>query len=170
MKASLKLIFGIVFYIISCSNLFAQNKKCFIEFRLDTSLNADLTNTKISFTQKGYLHKVRLNEKIAVDTGVNCIIEFNHPGFIIPGIKSLKIYSDTLIFIGYKNLESVVVQSRKTIVRQTLKGFEYSPQNDSVFKNRSLLVSLQRLPFIILKGEDAIEYTRGKIMFKINGR
>ena len=170
MKASLKLIFGIVFYIISCSNLYAQNKKRFIEFRLDTSLNADLTNTKISFTQKGYLHKVRLNEKIAVDTGVNCIIEFNHPGFIIPGIKSLKIYSDTLIFIGYKNLESVVVQSRKTIVRQTLKGFEYSPQNDSVFKNRSLLVSMQRLPFIILKGEDAIEYTRGKIMFKINGR
>ncbi|QQS62226.1 MAG: hypothetical protein IPO46_08815 [Chitinophagaceae bacterium] len=90
MKASLKLIFGIVFYIISCSNLFAQNKKCFIEFRLDTSVTTGLKDTKISISQNGYLHKVRLNEKIAVDTGVNCIIEFNHPGFIIPGIKALK--------------------------------------------------------------------------------
>ena len=170
MKSFLKFIIAIVFCLKMSFIIYAQNKKCFIEFRQDTSLSVDLGKTKISITQKRFLYKGSLNEKIALDTGVNTIVEFNNPGFIIPGIKNLKIYSDTVIFLGFKSLESVVLKSRKTIVRQTLKGFEYSPQNDSVFKNRSLLVSLQRLPFIILKGEDAIEYTRGKIMFRFNGR
>ena len=123
---------------------------------MDSSVTATLYHTKISIIQKGYLHKIGLNEKVAIDTGINCIIEFSNPGFIIPGIKNLKIYCDTIIFIGYKRLDAVVVEAKKTIVRQTLKGFEYSPQNDSVFKNRSLLLSLQRLPFIILKNEVAV--------------
>ena len=169
MKVFIKIILAIIYCVIT-NGLFAQNKKCFIEFRMDSSVTATLYHTKISIIQKGYLHKIGLNEKVAIDTGINCIIEFSNPGFIIPGIKNLKIYCDTIIFIGYKRLDAVVVEAKKTIVRQTLKGFEYSPQNDSVFKNRSLLLSLQRLPFIILKNEDAVEYTGGKIMFKINGR
>ena len=160
----------ILVFLFLHNKITAQNKNCTIEFAVQDSTNLNLKNIKINLVQNDKLTRCKINEKVGVYKDVTMSIEFISPDFILPGIKNLKLQGDTLIFVTIKRLESVVVQSRKTIVRQTLKGFEYSPQNDSVFKNRSLLVSMQRLPFIILKGEDAIEYTRGKIMFKINGR
>lgn len=160
----------ILVFLFLHNKITAQNKFCTIEFAVQDSTNLNLKNIKINLVQNDKLTRCKINEKVEVYKDVTMSIEFISPDFIIPGIKNLKLQGDTLIFVTIKRLESVLVMSKKSIVRQTLNGFEYSPANDSLFKNRSLLIALQRFPFMNLMSEDAIGYEGGKIMFKINGK
>lgn len=166
-------LFSILFFILCLFNksiLYAQSNKCKIRFKTDTSSIFKLKTIVISLTQNGHLTKCRPDDMVLVDKGVNFAIEFESPEFIIPGIKNIKVYTDTLFIIAPKNMEPVIINSKKRVVQQTLKGFEYSPANDSIFKNQSLLLSMQRLPFMILQEEDEIKYIGGRVLYKINGR
>ena len=160
----------ILVFLFLHNKIIAQNKNCTIEFAVQDSTNLNLKNIKVNLVQNDILTRCKINEKVGVYKDVTMSIEFSSPDFIIPGIKNLKLQGDTLIFVTIKRLESVLVMSKKSIVRQTLNGFEYSPANDSLFKNQSLLIALQRLPFMYIMDVDAIGYEGGKIMFKINGK
>ncbi len=164
----------LIIYICICSGiqkLQAQTKS--IILIADTGINAGYKKAKVNIFQENKIIKASLNEKIEVKSGIAFQIEFENKSIVIPGLKSLKIYSDTSIVLDFKSLQEVVIKSKKRIVAETLTGYTYYPQNDSIFKEKSILLALQRLPFISLDNENSLpRYKTGetKLLFLINGK
>lgn len=150
-----------------------QAQKNSIIIVADTINIADYQNVTVNIFQENKIIKTALNKKIDIKSGIIFQIEFYNKHKVIPGFKNLKIFSDTIIVLGVKSLQEVVVKSKKRIITETLTGYTYYPQNDSIFKEKSILLALQRLPFISVESENSLpKYMSGesKILFLINGK
>lgn len=149
---------------------FAQQDMCIITFKIDSNYEKNIRNLRINVFQNKKLLVCKVDEPIWLYKGIDLTIEFDGLNFLLPGIKNLKVYRDTTILILSNSMIPVVVKAKKRIVRQTLLGFDYYPSNDSIFKNQSILLALQRLPFIKVV-DNEIEYkNQQKILFQINGK
>lgn len=170
MRTSFKICSLFFIFPLIVLKLFAQDNTCSISFTIDSATAIKVKNLDIRLKQEEYLILCKLHEAVVVKKDVKMMIEFESPDFMIPGFKNLKVYRDTVIEISPRYMDELVLESKKRIIKQTLKGFEYSPANDSLFKGESLLVSLQRLPFTVLQGADQISFGERKVLYKINGR
>ncbi len=172
MKKINKAYILLLFTCFGQENLSAQKSINTLTITADTTANTNYKKTRVNVIQGNQLTKSFLNEKIFLQSGVEFQLEFENKLIQIPGYKKLKIYSDTAISLDLKSLSEVIVKSKKRIVTETLIGFDYYPQNDSIYKDRSLLIALQRLPFIILENDYTLPKYKNdqKILFLINGK
>ncbi|RYG28236.1 MAG: hypothetical protein EOO01_40090, partial [Chitinophagaceae bacterium] len=77
---------------------------------------------------------------------------------------------DSIALSHIVDLNAVRVKGTRHHVRQTLNGYEYFPEKDSAYRNGSLFLALQRLPFVNVS-ETRLDYKEGKkIWFRINGK
>ncbi len=143
-----------------------------IKFSLDTALNKEINNIKVQIAQGDRISKASLNEYIKLKAGAEFSVDFINSNLMISGFRHLKIFSDTNILLGATSLAAVVVKSKKKIVSENTQGFDYFPQNDSLLLEKTILMGLQRLPFINGYNDQAVPKYRqdGKILFTINGR
>jgi Outer membrane protein beta-barrel family len=143
-----------------------------IKFILDTTFDHESTNSNVQIVQGNKILKASLNDYINVKLGVEFSVDFINIGLMIDGFKCLKIFADTTIQLGEKALATVVVRSKKKIVSENTQGFDYFPQNDSLLKEKSILMGLQRLPFVNGYDDQTVPKYRqeGKILFTINGK
>ncbi len=143
-----------------------------IKFILDTTLVNENKNSKIQIVQGNKILKANLNENIKVKLGSEFSVDFINKDLMIDGFKRLKIFTDTTITLSAKVLTTVIVKSKKQIVSENTQGYTYFPQNDSSLREKSILMGLQRLPFI--NGYDDMTVPKyrqdGKILFMINGK
>lgn len=165
----------VVFWLLSqASNLHAQIHKDSgtIKFNADTAFNNEFKNSKVQITQGNRILKAGLNEYINVKLGAEFSVDFINADLMISGFKRLKIFADTGIQLGATSLAEVVVKAKKKIVSENTQGFDYFPQNDSLLREKSILMGLQRLPFINGYDDQTVPKYRqdGKILFKINGK
>lgn len=168
-----KLFFNLFLFFIGhffTTVTFAQQNYCNVIFANEQKENKVLNGLKINIFQNNLLQTVEANLPIKILKGVEFRVEFESSNFIIPGISKLKIYRDTVITILSNSMSPVIINSKKRLVRQTHNGYDYYPANDSIYKNQSILLALQRLPFVKLIDEK-IEYKdQKKILFQINGK
>ena len=173
LKTETKLFISILIATIFLNNnANAQNLRCSIRFIADTIDNVNYRNLKINILQNDSFSVGKLDENITVYKGVDLSVEFENKKITIPGLKKLKVYSDTVISISTKTLSTVVIMAKERIVKQTLSGFDYYPSRDSIFRNKSIFAAMQRLPFVHIANE-SLEYKQGdkeKILFEINGK
>lgn len=149
--------------------VFAQQDSCNISFTIDSKI---VKNIEVHITQANRIIHTDLNKRILVKAGVPMDIDFYAKEYLFPAIRRLVVFSDTTLSISISTpeLKEVTVTGTRRLVKETLSGFEYNPQRDSIFRNQPLLYALQRLPFIFLSG-DAITYkNEGKILFLIDGK
>ncbi len=143
-----------------------------IKFIWDTAINNVIGKSKIQIVQGNKIIKANLNEKIKIKFGYEFSVDFINNNLMIKGFKRLKIFADTSIMLGATALETVVVKTKKKIVLENTQGFDYFPQNDSLLREKSILVGMQRLPFI--NGYDNLTVPKyrqdGKILFLLNGK
>jgi hypothetical protein len=167
----IKIIFFL--FVLSKNPLCAQVSKdsFFIIFKPE-SINPEIKNTKIQILQEDRIIKFDLYDKVKVKGNKEFSVEFVNNKITIANIKYLKISNDTTYFIGSTTLEAVIVKSKKKLISENTQGFIYYPQNDSILKEKSILMGLQRLPFINAEGFNDIPKYRqnGKILFLINGK
>jgi hypothetical protein len=162
------------FLIFQASNAYGQLYKdsCSIQFILDTALINETKNCKIQIVQGNRILKANLSEYIKVKLGSEFSVDFVNTDLQLSGFKRLKIFADTIIQLSATALATVVVKAKKQIVSENTKGFDYFPQNDSLLRDKSILMGLQRLPFI--NGYDELTVPKyrqeGKILFTINGK
>lgn len=149
-----------------------QAKTNTIIITADTNKNANYKETKINLFQGNLITKGSLFDKIVVYAGVEFQIEFENKLIQVPGYKKIKIYSDTVIALDIKLLQELVVRSKKKIISETLSGFAYYPQNDSIYKDKSILLALQRLPFVTVEDDHSLPKYKAdtRILFLINGK
>lgn len=149
-----------------------QTNKKLITVIADTIATPSYKNTKIIVFQGNHLLKSNLNQPISIDEGIELSMEFVNSMIFISGMKNLKIYSDTIISLHFNIMADVVVKGKKKIVSETLTGFSYYPQNDSLFGAKSILLAMQRLPFITVTDDYSLPKYKGgeKILFLINGK
>jgi hypothetical protein len=166
-KLSIKLLLILLFINL---NVFAQQNNCTITFISNNLTNNNYNSTKITIVQNDIIIKGRVNEKLVVYKGIQFDVEFSNENLKIPGIKKLQIFKDTVVDLSTKTMEGVTIRSKRKVVTETLQGFEYFPQNDSVYKGKSLFLSLQRLPFITIEKEILKYKNESKILFLINGK
>jgi len=157
-------------FLINISICLSQEKRSSITFILSDTINENVNNIKVNVLQNGKLQAAKFNDKITVLNGIIMQVEFLSETSTYKSIKSLKIYNDTILTINKSSLEEVVVKAKRYMVRQTLQGFEYLPQIDSLFREKSILLALQRLPFIRLEMDNLLYKQDGAIMFTINGK
>ncbi len=160
--------------IFQVANLHAQIHKDSgsIKFILDTALNNEIKNSKVQIAQGNRILKAGLNENISVKLGAEFSVDFINTDLMINGFKRLKISADTSIDLRATALATVVVKAKKKIVSENTLGFDYFPQNDSLLREKSILMGLQRLPFINGYDDQTVPKYRqdGKILFTINGK
>jgi hypothetical protein len=144
----------------------------FIKFSIDTVLQTDVKNSIIQIIQANRLVKINGDQKISVKIGTEFSVEFVMNNVILSSINRIKIFSDTIIKLSIKSLEEIVLKSKKKIVSENTQGYDYLPQNDSLLKEKSILMGLQRLPFITGYDNQTVPKYRqdGKILFTINGK
>ncbi|MEQ1554987.1 MAG: outer membrane beta-barrel protein, partial [Ferruginibacter sp.] len=142
-----------------------------IKFILDTTLSNE-KKSKVQITQGNRILKAYLNEAINVKLKTELTVDFITSDLLINGFKRLKIFSDTSIIVGATALATVVVKSKKKVISENTQGFDYYPQNDSSLREKSILMGLQRLPFINGYDNQTVPTYRqdGKILFTINGK
>lgn len=155
--------------------MYAQNavgQRTTITVIADTTTNTAYRNTILNVFQGNRLIKASLNQSAIVQKGIVFELEFENKLIKIPGYKNLKIFSDTAIALGFISLQEVIVKNKKKIVSESLTGFTYYPQNDSIFKDKSILLAMQRLPFITVTDENTIPKYKfdSRILFLINGK
>lgn len=160
--------------IISCckENAICQTNAVSLIVITDTITAPIYNGTRINIFQNNKLIRSRFFEKILVVKGKPLEIEFENNTIQIPGIKGLVFFSDTTVSIIPKTLQEVLVKNKKKIIGETLKGFDYYPQNDNVYKDKPLILALQRLPFIKVDNENSRPAYKNdlKILFTINGK
>ncbi len=170
----LKKIMVFLSFLFQTINLNAQLHKDYgsIKFILDTVISNEINNSKVQIIQGNKIFKIGLNESINVKIGAEFSVDFINTGILINGLKHLKIFADTTIIIGATALETVIVKTKKKLVSENTQGFDYFPQNDSLLKEKSILMGLQRLPFINGYDDQTVPKYRqdGKILFTINGK
>jgi len=167
---------AIIFFLLisQAANLNAQvyNDSGSVKFILDTALNKEIKNSKVHITQGNRILKADLNEYIKVKLGAEFSADFINTDLMIKGFKRLKIFADTSILLGATSMTEVVVKTKKKLITENTIGFDYYPQNDSLLREKSILMGLQRLPFI--NGYDELSVPKyrqnGKILFTINGK
>lgn len=170
MKRVIKLL---LISVLFSQALEAQTGKKRVIVIADTIATPVYKNTKIILSQGGQSIKSDLYQPILVDEGVETDIEFTNSVILISGIKKLKIYKDTIIALHVSLLADVVVKGKRRIISETLTGFNYYPQNDSLFREKSILLALQRLPFINVPDGHSLPTYKGsdqKILFLIDGK
>lgn len=170
MKRIIKLF--VISFLLSQA-LEAQTGKKRITVIADTVATPAYKNTQIILFQKGQSIRSELFQSILVDEGVETDIDFANSAVFISGIKKLKIYKDTIIDLHVSLLADVVVKGKKRMVSETLTGFNYYPQNDSLFREKSILLALQRLPFVNVPDGHSLPTYKGsdqKILFLIDGK
>ena len=173
MKRVTKLILAFFFSCVFVQLLKAQTNKKLLTVIADTVTTPGYKNTKIIVSQGKQLIKSSLNQPFSIDEGVELNIEFANSLMFISGIKNLKIHKDTIISLQFNLMTDVIVKGKKKIVSETLTGFNYYPQNDSLFRTKSILLALQRLPFITVPDDYSLPKYKGgdqKILFLINGK
>lgn len=174
MKANKAIIFFLL--IFQSANLNAQvyNDSGFVKFILDTAtaLSKEIKNSKVQIIQGNMILKANLNEHIKLKLGAEFSVDFINTDLMIKGFKRLKIFADTSIPLGATSLTEVIVKAKKKIIAENTIGFDYYPQKDSLLREKSILLGLQRLPFI--NGYDELSVPKyrqdGKILFTINGK
>jgi hypothetical protein len=153
---------------------YAQINKdsCHVRFIIDTSLQNEIKNNSVQIIQANQVFKANLYQELRLKIGVEFSVDFVIDNTIITAIKSIKIFSDTTIKIGITSLAEVVVKTTKKIISENTQGYDYLPQNDSLLREKSILMGLQRLPFISAYDDQAVPKYRqdGKILFTINGK
>lgn len=153
--------------------LFGQQKFAIVSFQLDGEPTKKDSSVTIHILQKDSLISCYFNEQVSIVSGQQINVDFLSAKFLIPPLHSVMIFNDTVITVKQTNakiLKEIVVNSKKLMVKQTLNGFEYNPQADSFFYKKSILLALQRLPFVKVE-TDKIEYKKDEpILFTINGK
>ncbi|RYG16376.1 MAG: hypothetical protein EOO07_13405 [Chitinophagaceae bacterium] len=168
-KRILQVISGMLISFAPVS-LSAQVKYANITFQSPDTTDPALKELSINILQQNILMVGPVNTELKVLAGVKMKIEFLSNLISIKGYTDIAIYSDTIIFLGAGDLQPITVRSKKRMVQQTLSGFVYNPQSDSLFRKGNILMALQRLPFFRLE-VDAIKYKQGeKVLFMINGK
>ncbi len=149
--------------------VFAQQDSCNISFTIDSKV---VKNIEVHITQANRIIHTDLNKRILVKAGVPMDIDFYAKEYLFPAIRRLVVFSDTTLSISISTpeLKEVTVTGTRRLVKETLSGFEYNPQRDSIFRNQPLLYALQRLPFIFLSGDVITYKNEGKILFLIDGK
>lgn len=159
------------FLIIFCLPhiVFAQQDSCNISFTIDGKI---VKSIEVHIIQANRFIHTDLNKRVLVKAGVPMDIDFYAKEYLFSAIRRLVVFSDTTISISISTpeLKEVTVTGTRRLVKETLSGFEYNPQRDSIFRNQPLLYALQRLPFIFLSGDVIMYKNEGKILFLIDGK
>ncbi len=130
-----------------------------------------LTNkTKILFVQSDTVLQKKMLEPILVKSRIPFTLSFSNPEILIKDFKKLVVTNDTVIHINNTQLSAVVVNAKKTLVTQSLSGYSYFPQQDSLFLKKSIAYGMQRLPFVNFMNNQLSFKNGEKIKFLINGR
>lgn len=146
----------------------SAQEQVYVQFKQDSS-SRFRDGFVLVFQHQQWL-KYNLTDSVVVTKGDLFDVEFSINNIQYKGIKGLKVFRDTAIWINEISMENVVVESKRQLIKQTLRGFEYFPQSDSVFMNQPLLYALQRLPFVSIM-DDQIRYkNESRIWYRINGR
>lgn len=163
----MKFYYAVVLILIFSNNLLGQDLRN-VRVIIDSTINTEGAEVFVFQNEKWV--KYNLSDSFYVKHGMNFDLEFSISHSQFKGLKNLKLFNDTIIILDEISLDSVVVIGKRPIIKQTLRGFEYSPTSDSIFIHQPILYALQRLPFVSIV-DDQIKYrNESKIWYRINGK